>query len=69
MLFERLCLLIYDILCAFRLYLMNCAIEGNGNANLFLASRDVHVVCVCVHQKVIMFYLHHERYFEVISSS
>ena len=46
MLFKRLCLLIYDILCAFRLYLMNCAIEGNGNANLFLASRYVHVVGV-----------------------
>ena len=40
-LFERLFLLIFDIVCACRLYLMNCVIEGNGNANLFLTSRDV----------------------------
>ena len=42
-LFERLFLLIYDMFCACRLYLMNCAIEGNGNANLFRASQNVRV--------------------------
>ena len=42
---------------------MNCAaIEGNGNANLFLASRDV---CVCSSKS---YHIHHERYFDVISS-
>ncbi len=46
-LFEILFLLIYDILCVCRLYLMNCAIEGNGNANIFLTYRDVSVVRVC----------------------
>ena len=65
MLFERLLLLIYDICCACRLYLMNCAIEGNRNANLFLASRDVRVVRVCSSESYHMFYFHHERYFEV----
>ena len=47
MFFEILYLLIYDIVCACRLYLMNCAIEGNGNANIFLTYRDVSVVRVC----------------------
>ena len=43
MLFEILFLLIYDILCVCRLYLMNCAIEGNGNEKKILAPRNVRV--------------------------
>ena len=49
--------------------LINCAIEGNGNANLFLASRDVRVCSSKSYNKKLICYLHHERYFEVINSS
>ena len=48
---------------------INCATKGNGKADLFLAYLDVRVFMKKLCGQYHMFYLHHERYFDVISSS